>query len=135
MKPNDNDRTGQNHGGPAARILLAEDHLDSREALCALLEAFGFQVIPAVNGAEAVELARKDPPDLVLMDIMMPEVDGFEATRQLRDFPETRDIPIITLTAMEGAQTEALEAGADDFLAKPINSGQLLDKVRDWLND
>lgn len=135
MKPSDTDPTGQNHDGRAARILLAEDHLDSREALCALLEAFGFHVTAAVNGAEAVELARQDPPDLVLMDIMMPEVDGFEATRRLRDFPETRDVPIITLTAMEGAQAEALEAGADDFLAKPINSGQLLDKVRDWLND
>ena len=135
MKPNDVDGTGKQNGGRGARILLAEDHLDSREALCALLEAFGFEVIPAVNGAEAVELARRHPPDLVLMDIMMPEVDGFEATRRLRDFPETRDIPIITLTAMEGSRTQALEAGADDFLAKPINSGQLLDKVRDWLTD
>lgn len=108
--------------------------MDSREALSALLEAFGFRVVPAVNGAEAVALARDDPPDLILMDIMMPEVDGFEATRRLRDFPETCDIPIITLTAMEGARGRAMEAGADDFLAKPINSGQLLDKVRHWLN-
>ena len=98
------------------------------------LEAFGFDVVPANNGAEAIDLARRNPPDLVLMDIMMPEVDGFEATRRLRGFPETRDIPIITLTAMEGARSRALEAGADDFLAKPINSGQLLEKVRDWLN-
>jgi len=65
---------------------------------------------------------------------MMPELDGFEATRRLRGFPETRQIPIITLTAMEGARAKALEAGADDFLAKPINSGQLLEKVKDWLN-
>ena len=138
MKPTERDTAGGNDGRQdgrdAARILLAEDHLDSREALRALLEAFGFEVIPAVNGAQAVELARQTPPDLVLMDIMMPEVDGFEATRRLRDFPETRDIPIITLTAMEGARSEALEAGADDFLAKPINSGQLLEKVRDWLH-
>jgi CheY-like chemotaxis protein len=126
--------TGQDgNGDHKATILLAEDHLDSREALRALLEAFGFDVIPAANGAEAVRLARRTPPDLILMDIMMPEIDGFEATRRLRDFPETRDIPIITLTAMEGAQVTALEAGADDFIAKPINSGQLLDKVRDWL--
>lgn len=118
-----------------ATILLAEDHLDSREALRALLEAFGFDVVPAVNGAEAIRLARRNPPDLILMDIMMPEVDGFEATRQLRDFPETRHVPIITLTAMEGARARAMEAGADDFLAKPISSGQLLDKVRAWLAD
>lgn len=126
---------GQHDGNHGTTILLAEDHLDSREALCALLEAFGFQVVAAVNGEEAIELARRNPPDLVLMDIMMPEVDGFEATRQLRDFPETRHIPIITLTAMDGARSRAMEAGADDFLAKPINSGQLLDKVRDWLTD
>ncbi|MFO7894604.1 MAG: response regulator [Longimicrobiales bacterium] len=135
MKPSEKRPTAPHDGNHAATILLAEDHLDSREALCALLEAFGFHVVPAINGAEAVSLARQNPPDLVLMDIMMPEVDGFEATRQLRDFPETRHIPIITLTAMEGARYQALEAGADDFLAKPINSGQLLDKVRDWLTD
>lgn len=122
-------------GTNGATILLAEDHLDSREALRALLEAFGFLVIPAVNGAEAIRLARETCPDLILMDIMMPEVDGFEATRRLRGFPETRNVPIITLTAMDGARDRAIEAGADDFLAKPINSGQLLDMVRDWLND
>lgn len=134
MQSNDGANDGPN-GARAVTILLAEDHLDSREALCALLEAFGFSVVPAVNGAEAIQLARQNPPDLILMDIMMPEVDGFEATRRLRGFPETREVPIITLTAMEGARDQALEAGADDFLAKPINSGQLLDKVRDWLND
>lgn len=116
-------------------ILIAEDHLDSREALGALLEAFGFRVIAAVNGAEAVDLARNRRPDLILMDIMMPELDGFEATRRLRGFDETRDIPIITLTAMDGARSLALDAGANDFLTKPINSGVLLKKVRSWLNE
>lgn len=123
--------------GPASTdptVLIAEDHLDSREALSALLEAFGFRVVPAVNGAQAVDLARQRRPDLILMDIMMPELDGFEATRQLRGFPETRDIPIITLTAMDGARTLALDAGANDFLPKPINSGVLLKKVRSWLS-
>ncbi len=134
MHSNEPKPAAQQSGRAAATILLAEDHLDSREALSALLEAFGFAVIPAVNGAEAVELARERHPDLILMDIMMPEVDGFEATRRIRDFPETRHVPIITLTAMEGARDRAMEAGADDYLAKPINSGQLLDKVRDWLN-
>lgn len=123
--------------GPAqtdSTILIAEDHLDSREALSALLEAFGFRVVPAANGSQAVDLARQQRPDLILMDIMMPELDGFEATRRLRGFPETRDIPIITLTAMDGARTLALDAGANDFLPKPINSGMLLKKVRSWLS-
>ena len=116
-------------------ILIAEDHLDSREALGALLEAFGFRVISAVNGAQAVEMARARRPDLILMDIMMPELDGFEATRQLRGIPETCEIPIITLTAMDGARSLALDAGANDFLPKPINSGVLLKKVRSWLSE
>lgn len=120
---------------PTPMILIAEDHVDSREALSALLEAFGFRVVPAVNGAEAVKLARETLPDLILMDIMMPELDGFEATRQIRDFPDTRDIPIITLTAMDGARSLALDAGADDFLPKPINSRKLLEKVRGWLDE
>ncbi len=125
----------QNDGSIRPTILIAEDHVDSREALGALLEAFGFQVVPAVNGREAVELSRKAPPDLILMDIMMPELDGFEATRQIRGFPATRHIPIITLTAMDGARTLALDAGANDFLPKPINSKALLEKVRGWLSD
>jgi CheY-like chemotaxis protein len=122
------------NGADRPTILIAEDHVDSREALGALLEAFGFRVVPAVNGREAVELSREATPDLILMDIMMPELDGFEATRQIRGFPATRHIPIITLTAMDGARTLALDAGANDFLPKPINSGALLEKVRGWLN-
>jgi CheY-like chemotaxis protein len=118
-----------------ATILLAEDHGDSREALCALLEAFGYRVVPAANGREAVELARAAGPDLILMDIMMPELDGFEAVRRIRGFPETRDVPIITLTAMDGARSLALDAGADDFVPKPVSSGVLLQKVRTWLSD
>lgn len=126
--------TSGNGHAEGATILIAEDHLDSREALSALLEAFGFRVVPAVNGREAVDYAMQRRPDLILMDIMMPELDGLEATRRIRHFPETRDIPIITLTAMDGARELALSAGADDFLAKPINSGALLKKVRTWLS-
>ncbi len=65
----------------------------------------------------------------------MPELDGFEATRRIRGFPETRHIPIITLTAMDGARSLAMDAGADDFLPKPVNSGALLKKVRNWLRE
>lgn len=116
-------------GGPA-RILVAEDHLDSRDALRALLEAFGYTVTVAANGREAVEAAITDSPDLILMDVMMPEMDGFQATRELRSRPLTCSTPIIAVTAMEGAQDLALRAGADDFVRKPIDIEKLLWKVR-----
>ena len=77
-----------------ATILVAEDHLDSRDALRALLEAFGYRVIEAVNGREAIQLALELRPDLILMDIMMPELDGFEATRELRRHGEMSSTPI-----------------------------------------
>lgn len=116
-----------------ATILVAEDHLDSLEAIRTLLEAFGYRVLTAVNGRQAVDVARARRPDLILMDIMMPELDGFEATRELRRSDGTRRIPIIAVTAMEGAHRLSLQAGADDFVPKPINIRSLLAKVREWL--
>jgi len=117
----------------AARILVAEDHLDSRDALRALLEAFGYRVMVAVNGRQAVKLAVEQSPDLILMDIMMPELDGFEAMRELRLHPTTRLTPIIAVTAMEGAHHLALQAGANDFVRKPIDIRGLVAKVHTWL--
>jgi CheY-like chemotaxis protein len=113
-----------------ARILIAEDHLDSREALRILLEAVGYQVSTAGDGRTAVELATAELPSLILMDVMMPELDGFAATRQLRGHAHTRAIPIIAVTAMEGAEHLALEAGADDYLAKPVDTRALLRKIQ-----
>lgn len=117
----------------ASTVLIAEDHLDSREALSALLDAFGYHVVAAVNGREVLRLAREIEPDIILMDLMMPEIDGFEATRVLRSDPSTRHTPIITLTAMDGARELALQAGADDFLAKPIDSADLRRKLKEFL--
>jgi CheY-like chemotaxis protein len=114
-------------------ILVAEDHLDSRDALRALLEAFGYQVLVAVDGRQAVEVATTQHPDLVLMDIMMPEMDGFEATRTLRLDARTAKIPIIAVTAMEGAQQLALQAGADYFVRKPVDIRGLIAKVHRYL--
>jgi CheY-like chemotaxis protein len=114
-------------------VLVAEDHLDSRDAMRALLEAFGFTVIVATNGREAVELALTHRPDLVLMDIMMPELDGFEATRELRRHQEVDNMPIIAVTAMEGAQQLAIQAGANDYVRKPIEIRGLIAKVHDWI--
>jgi CheY-like chemotaxis protein len=116
-----------------ATILIAEDHLDSRDAMRALLEAFGFRVVVAVDGRQAVEIALEQRPDLILMDIMMPELDGFEATRQLRQRAETQQTPIIAVTAMEGAQRLALQAGANDYVRKPIDIRGLIAKVQSWL--
>jgi CheY-like chemotaxis protein len=114
-------------------ILLAEDHLDSREAMRALLEAHGYRVVEASNGREAVERALDERPDLVLMDIMMPEMDGFEATRVLRSQDPTRSLPILAVTAMDGAQGLSLQAGANDFIATPIDTRGLMAKIRHWL--
>lgn len=117
----------------APTVLIAEDHLDSREALSALLDAFGYHVVAAVNGREVLRLAHEIEPDVILMDLMMPEIDGFEATRALRSDPSTRDTPIITLTAMDGARELALQAGADDFLAKPIEPAHLRSMLEELL--
>lgn len=120
-------------GTTSATILVAEDHLDSRDALRALLEAFGYEVLEAVNGREAVELALRAQPDLILMDIMMPELDGFEATRELRRHSETVGTPIIAVTAMEGAHQLAILAGANDYVRKPVDIRGLVAKVHNWL--
>ena len=116
-----------------ATILVAEDHLDSRDALRALLEAFGYRVIEAVNGRQAVDVALRELPDLILMDIMMPELDGFEATRELRRHRRTHATPIIAVTAMEGAHQLAIQAGANDYVRKPVDIRRLVAKVHDWL--
>lgn len=114
-------------------VLVAEDHIDSRDALRTLLEAYGYAVLVAGNGREAVELARSRLPDLILMDIMMPELDGFEAIRLLRRESGTRAIPIIAVTAMEGARQLSLAAGANDFVPKPVDTRRLLDRIRKLL--
>jgi CheY-like chemotaxis protein len=124
--PHDEDRS-------AAKILVAEDHLDSREALRALLEAFGFSVVLAVNGREAIDVALAEHPDLILMDIMMPELDGLEATRALRGHAAHRGTPIIAVTAMDGARELAIEAGATDCVSKPVDIRNLMAKVNGWI--
>jgi two-component system phosphate regulon response regulator PhoB len=116
-----------------ACVLVAEDHGDSRDAMRALLEAFGFDVLLAENGRDAVRLASDCNPDVILMDIMMPEVDGLEATRRIRAGRSTRGIPIIAVTAMEGARNLALDAGADDCVRKPVEIRRLIDKLRTLL--
>ena len=114
------------------KVLIAEDHEDSREALKALLEAFGFEVVEAVNGKEAVEKATTEAPMIILMDIMMPEMDGFEAIRRVREAMASKNVHIIAVTAMDGARNLALEAGANDYVKKPVDIRKLIGKLNAW---
>jgi CheY-like chemotaxis protein len=115
--------------GRLAKILIVEDHRDSREALKALLEAFGYQAIEARDGREAIELARTECPQLILMDIMMPGLDGLDACRHIRAIPGHEKTPIIAVTALEDARELALQAGMSDYVRKPVDIRRLLNKV------
>jgi two-component system cell cycle response regulator DivK len=128
-----NDQANSTTEGSSARILLAEDHTDSRDALQALLEAHGYSVFVAMDGRQAIERAESSRPDLILMDVMMPIVDGLAATRHLRGERSFDGVPIVALTAMEGARERAAEAGCDDYITKPIDLPAFFQKVRWWV--
>jgi two-component system cell cycle response regulator DivK len=119
-----------------ATILLVEDNEPSRDALARRLTRRGYEVVPAVDGQQAVSLARSAAPDLILMDLGLPVIDGWEATRQLKQDAATNHIPIIVLSAhaMTGDRDLALAAGADDFDSKPIRFEQLLEKIEALLS-
>lgn len=114
-----------------ARILLVEDNEMNRDMLSRRLERRGYEVIVAVDGEEGVARAKVDAPDIVLMDLSLPGIDGWEATRQLKAAEETSAIPVLALTAhaMAGDREKALEAGCDDFDTKPIDLPRLVDKI------
>lgn len=114
-----------------AKILLVEDNEMNRDMLMRRLARRGYEVVSAVDGGEGVALARSESPDLILMDMDLPVVDGWEATRQLKAAPETRVIPIIAITAhaMVGDREKAIAAGCNDYDAKPIDFPRLLDKI------
>jgi CheY-like chemotaxis protein len=99
-----------------------------------LLEAFGFEVIEAGNGRQAVSAAAEQHPRLILMDVMMPEMDGFQAIKEIRQQPATSNTPIIALTAMDGARELALLAGANDFVRKPVDIRRLIGLVNGWIS-
>ncbi len=113
------------------RILVVEDQADNRRILRDLLGNYGFEVLEAENGAQGVDRAIAEKPDLILMDIQMPELDGYDATRQIKKHPIGTNIPIIAVTsfALSGDETKAREAGCDDYVAKPYSPRALLAKV------
>jgi CheY-like chemotaxis protein len=113
------------------RILLVEDNEMNRDMLSRRLTRRGYEVQIAVDGLQGMEMARRDRPDLVLMDMSLPDVDGWETTRRMRADAALREIPIIALTAhaMEGDREKALAAGCDDYDTKPVNLEQLIGKI------
>ena len=117
------------------KILLVEDNEPSRDALGRRLQRRGYEVVLAVDGQEAVSTARQVKPDLVLMDLGLPVIDGWEATRQLKADATTQQIPIIVLSAhaMTNDREQALIAGADDFDSKPVHFERLVEKIEDIL--
>ncbi len=113
------------------RILLVEDNELNRDMLCRRLQRRGFEVIIAVDGRAGIESAESQLPDLILMDMSLPVIDGWDATRRLKANPLTQSIPVLALTAhaMEGEREKALAAGCDDYDTKPVELDRLLPKI------
>jgi len=117
------------------KILIVEDHADMRELLTWQIELMGFMPIPAKHGKEGVEKAVAEQPNLILLDIMMPGMDGWEAARTLRANPETKDIPILAATALfrDSDLKSCLDAGCNGYIVKPFTFQELQGKVREFI--
>jgi two-component system, cell cycle response regulator DivK len=117
------------------RILVVEDTEDNRQIMRDLLTNAGYELVEAVTGEDGVVAAARERPDLILMDIQLPVMDGYEATRRIKADPATRGIPIIAVTsyALSGDEDKARAAGCDGYVAKPFSPRQLLAKVREYL--
>jgi CheY-like chemotaxis protein len=113
------------------KLLVVEDNELNRDMLTRRLERRGYEVLIATDGAEGVAMAGRERPDLILMDMSLPIIDGWQATRQIKADPETRHIPIIALTAhaMDGDERRARDAGCDDFDTKPVDLSRLTGKI------
>jgi two-component system cell cycle response regulator DivK len=116
---------GDNGSWPT--VMVVEDFEDNRFMMRRLLEMSGYRVLEAVNGEEAVELAKRERPGLILMDLSLPQLDGLAATRRIRQHPELREVPIVAVSAHDTADfhADALAAGCNDYVTKPIDFDQL----------
>src|SRR3954463_10597803 len=117
------------------RILVVEDNEDNRDSLSRRLERRGFEVLMAHDGKHGVQMAAAEKPDLILMDMNMPEMDGWEATRMIKSTPDAADVPVIALTAhaMTGDRERALESGCSDYHTKPVEFQKLLAQIETLL--
>jgi two-component system, cell cycle response regulator DivK len=118
-------------GETMPKILMIEDNEQNRDALSRRLQRHGYDVIAAIDGRQGITMAQAELPDLILMDLNLPDVDGWEATRILKEAPETQAIPIMAMTAhaIAGDQERALQAGCDDYHAKPVEFQRLLTQI------
>jgi len=116
-------------------VLVVDDNPHNLELILAYLEDLDCRTIAAEGGLEALEIVRNDPPDLVLLDVMMPKISGFEVCRKLKSNPQTADIPVIMVTALNemGDIERAIQSGTDDFLSKPVNKWELITRVKTML--
>lgn len=118
------------------KILVVDDETEVRESLRENLERKGYEVVTAVDGMEAVERTRSEMPDLILLDIMLPTLDGYRVLKLVKSDERYRKIPILVITARADAEdwALALECGANGFLTKPVHTEEVMEKIRYWLN-
>jgi two-component system cell cycle response regulator DivK len=117
------------------KILLVEDNQDSRELVVKILKNKGYQIIEAIDGEEALSKTQAEKPNLILMDISIPKIDGFEVTKRLKSMDEFKNIPIVALTAhaMKGDREKFISSGFEGYISKPIDIHELPGQVRDFL--
>lgn len=117
------------------RVLIVEDNVDNFQLVRFLLERTGYEVLSAATGREGMEVAKREHPDLILMDLSMPEMDGWDATRQIKSDAEIGRTPVLALTAhtLPGDRKRAIDAGCDGYISKPINVNSFDKQVAAWL--
>ena len=117
------------------RVMIVDDERMNRDILEVMLAPEGYQLVTASSGEEALDLVREQPPDLILLDIMMPGLDGYQVVARIKASVGSRHIPVIMLTALNdpNSRTHGLSAGAEDFIAKPVNRADVCERVRNLL--
>ncbi|MDA0746345.1 MAG: HDOD domain-containing protein [bacterium] len=117
------------------KVLIAEDSIASRRALCFVIKKLGYIPVEAINGAEAVELAKKDPPGMIMLDVMMPRMTGLEALKRIREDSTTAEIPVVMLTSMTDSETvvEAVQSGANDYIVKPYTADVIAQRLKRYM--
>ena len=119
------------------KILVVDDNRDNRELVVKVLKGRGYEMVEAIDGEDALQKAQEERPSLILMDISLPKIDGYEVTRRLKIHEEYRDIPVVALTAhvMKGDKERAIEAGCVGYIPKPIDVHELPEQIKHYLDD